>query len=281
MSERRADPADLWRDVADAVSGGIRKSIDFQRSIADDYERRFAAAPRSNSERASTGWSELRSGVTDYGSAVFELTVDYYRDLAEMATRFVEQAYPKAAEGARAMTDYGPRGRTPQRAAIEVRGALGESIETRFSIENSDDQPAEVLIEAGTCRGPHGEGFSAPVELSPDALLIEPHSSEAIVATIDLEPASFVRGGRYRLPISVHGPNPAIIELEIIVDEDHDADADAAVDRAVEAERAGTFTVRCPACQRKFERTTPSVALRPHNDTDGDPCLERRGKRVR
>jgi hypothetical protein len=281
MSERRTDPADLWRDVADAVSGGIRRSIDFQRSVADDYERRFSTQRRVSSERDSKGWSELRSGVTEYGSAVFELTVDYYRDLAEAATRFVEQTYPMVVEGSRAMTDYGPGGRTPQRAAIEVRGAVGESVEARFSIENSDDEPAEVLIEAGTCRGPQGEGFSASVQLSPDALVIAPHSSDAVVATVDLAPSSFAPGGRYRLPISVHGPNPAIIELEITVDGESDALVGTKDGSNHTVTHTVTHTVRCPSCHRTFERTTPSVVLRPHNDDAGNPCPERHGKRVR
>ena len=281
MNERRFDPGNMWREMSDAVAGGVRQSLDFQRSVADDYQRTVAYRARPNPGRVSEGWTELRSGLTDYGSAVLKLTFDYYSDLADVATRLVEQTYPRVFEGARATTGYGPGGRTPRRAAIKVRGVIGESVEARFSIENSLDESAEVIIDAGTCRGPDGTGFSVPVELTPDALLMAPHSSDVVVARVHLADASFAPGCSYRLPISVHGPSPAIIGIEISIEEDRADKPGLTTDTERVGDDKASFTVRCPVCRRTFERTTASLVLRPHNDEWGAMCQERAGERVR
>ena len=185
------------------------------------------------------------------------------------------------AASARVGPSFDRASRTPRRAAIKVRGVIGESVEARFSIENSLDESAEVIIDAGTCRGPDGTGFSVPVELTPDALLMAPHSSDVVVARVHLADASFAPGCSYRLPISVHGPSPAIIDIEISIEEDRADKPGLTTDTERVGDDKASFTVRCPVCRRTFERTTASLVLRPHNDEWGAMCQERAGERVR
>jgi hypothetical protein len=40
------------------------------------------------------------------------------------------------------------------------------------------------------------------------------------------------------------------------------------------------YRVRCAYCKREFDRTSPSTAMRPHQDSYGNPCLGRRGYRI-
>jgi hypothetical protein len=40
------------------------------------------------------------------------------------------------------------------------------------------------------------------------------------------------------------------------------------------------YRVRCAYCQRDFDRTTSTTAMRPHQDSYGNPCPGRRGYRI-
>lgn len=40
------------------------------------------------------------------------------------------------------------------------------------------------------------------------------------------------------------------------------------------------YTVQCIRCSRRFQRTTPSLAIRPHHDSHGRPCSGRQGRRI-
>lgn len=275
----RPDSNGLWQDTADAVVVGLRRAFDYQREIADDYRARFVDEPLRTADNRASDWRGFTSGLTEYGTSVVELTFNYYRDLADIAGRLVEDTYPRVTDGNRATTYYGPGGRHPQHATVEVRGAVGERVDARFTIENSDDDAAEVLVEAGTCRAAGGVHFDADVELSPNAMLIPPDGGQMVRAGVLLDPSNFEAGGRYRIPINVSGPHPAVVELEILVEPPASGRQPEAEKREA-AEDARVTRVKCPQCGRIFDRTTPSVRLRPHKGDDGNPCPERDGRRV-
>ena len=256
MGEDRHDESPgVWKDAAERFSDGVRQTVEFQKKLI-----RRDTTPSD----LTAGYTRfLRSDLAGYGQRIAELTVDYYKALAEAAReygdRFWEEMQSSADSEDRAQSDERPR------HVLEVSGAAGSEVTSTFTLENTDPDAAEVSIEAGLCRGPDGEAFSAPLAVEPDKLTIEPGGSATVTITTRVDPELFTPEVDYRVPVHVEGPQPAVIDVRVR-------------STAPEQEAKPTkFTVRCPKCDRTFERKTEDRRLRPHKAPSGKPCAERSG----
>ncbi len=262
MGENRPDqPAGLWKDAAARFSDGVRQTVEFQRKLI--------GADTTPSELTAAYSRFLRSDLAGYGQRIAELTVDYYKALAEAAReygeRFWDEIQTSPAAKDRAKADERPR------HLLEMSGPEGSEVTSTFALENTDPDAAEVSIEVGLCRSPDGEAFSAPVIVEPDRLTVEPGGSATVTITTRVDPDLFTPGVEYRIPVHVEGPQPAVIDVRVR--------STTPAKPAQESKPTG-FTVRCPACDRTFERKTEDLRLRPHKAPSGKPCKERSGLRA-
>ena len=251
---RRERPSQAWRDAAELFSEGVRQTIEFQRRLMDDGS--------SLIDIGDAYGRFIRSDLAGYGQRVAELTVDYYRDLAEAAREYGGRVWEDLSD--RPSADHRPPVRKPIRHAFELSGPEGGEVTRTFTLENTDETAAEVTIDVGVCVAPDGSAFSAPVRVDPDRMTIEPGGSAAVTITSTLDP-TLEPDVVYRVPLNIRGPRPAVIDLRL---------RSTGPDK--KQSEAG-FTVRCPKCERTFDRKTPSTDLRAHKTPTGDPCPERSG----
>jgi hypothetical protein len=221
----------------------------------------------------------IRTELADYGRTVAELTVDYYRDLADAATAYSERFYEEILEGMSeedGEEEAGGEDEEPEqsRATIGLIGECGAEIAASFTLENRDPSPASVSLEPGLCKGPDGMSFVAPISVEPASLTIPAEGSADVTLRLQLHPDRFAPGATYRLPLEVKGPRPATIDVHI------QATASKENSESGAEISDGRYVVRCPVCSRTFERKTDSLALRPHNNPAGEACPGRDGSRV-
>ena len=259
MGEDRPDQsAGMWKDAAERFSDGVRQTVEFQ--------RRLIGADATPTELTAAYSKFLRSDLAGYGQRIAELTVDYYKALAEAAREYGERFWDEiqtspVAEG-RPKPDERPR------HLLEVAGPAGSEVTSTFALENTDPGAAEVSIEVGLCRSPDGAVFSAPVSVEPDRLTVEPGESATVTITTRVDPELFTPGVEYRIPVHVDGPQPAVIDVRV---------RSTTPTKPAPKSKPTGFTVRCPACDRTFGRKTEDLRLRPHKTPSGKPCKERSG----
>ena len=259
MGEDRSDQsAGLWKDAAERFTDGVRQTVEFQRKLI--------GGDTTPSDLTAAYSRFLRSDLAGYGQRIAELTVDYYKALAEASReygeRFWDEIQSSTAAGDRATPDARPR------HLLEVSGPEGSEVTSTFALENTDPDAAEVSIEVGLCRSPDGEAFTAPVVVEPDRLTVEPGGSATVTIKTRVDPDLFTPGVEYRIPVHVEGPQPAVIDVRV---------RSTAPAKPAQKEGPTGFTVRCPTCDRTFERKTEDLRLRPHNAPSGEPCEERAG----
>lgn len=261
MTNRK--PPNPWTAALEGLVRSVRTMIDLQ--------RRMAGATRS-SEVGEAYVRFLRTELLPYGRTIADLTVDYYRTLAEAARDYGERFYDEVLgdDGFEKMATQGPGVARP---AIVLVGPSGAEIATGFTLQNHDPTPAEVTLEAGMCRGPDGRIFSAPLSVEPASLVISPGETVPVRVRLRLLPELFTPGVTYRLPLQVRGPRPATMEVTIR----SQAGPDLA-DRG-QGETAGPYLVECLTCRRTFTRKTDDLRLRPHKNLDGGDCTRRKGRR--
>ena len=259
MGEDRPDQsAGLWKDAAERFSDGVRQTVEFQRKLLGGE-----ATPTE----LTTAYARfLRSDLAGYGQRIAELTVDYYKALAEAAREYGERFWDEVESSPVAEVQAGPD--ELPRHLLEVSGPEGSEVTSTFALENTDPAAAEVSIEVGLCRGPNGEAFSAPVSVEPDRLTVEPGDSAAVTITTRVDPDLFAPGVEYRIPVHVEGPQPAVIDVRV---------RSTTTTKPKPKPKPSGFTVRCPVCDRTFERKTEDVRLRPHKAPSGKPCKGRDG----
>ena len=251
-----------WTEALEGLVRGVRSTVDFQ--------RRVVSGSMQPTDMSAAYLRFIRSELSDYGRTVAELTVDYYRDLADAATAYGERFYE---EMAAEPDDDGPledeRQSERERATIGLVGESGTEIVASFTLENRDPAAASVTVEPGPCRGPDGESFTAPLTVEPASLTIPPEGSAEVTLRLRLESDLFTPGVTYRLPLEVRGPRPASVDVHI--------QATAAREVVVTETRGRPYVVECPVCSRTFERKTDNLVLRPHKNPAGEDCPGRDG----
>lgn len=254
---RRQWTAPSWREATERIADGVKKTIEFQRRMIDAGSRPIDVGD------AYTRF--VRSDLATYGRRVTELTIDYYRALAEAARDYSRDVWD----------DVRGRGwgreqrhvREPIRHRMDVSGPLGAQVTRTFTLENTDETSADVTVNVGVCRGADGSAVSAPVTVDPDRVTIRPGASTTVTITTRLDPSLLEPDVEYTVPVNVRGPRPALIELHL------------RSAKAGENDESSGYTVRCPACSRTFQRRTASLDLRAHKTPAGERCPERVGRR--
>lgn len=285
-----------WADAVDGLTRALQLGADLQRRMTRSSWSSLDPGPGSRRD-AQEEWQR-------YAARVTELTVEYYRAVAEAARDHGErlaadrgvdhhdrpsQAGHEDERGTRRAVSEQPDG-----PAIELRGRTGAVLTTSFLVENRDPDPAAVTITAGLAHAPDGERFVAPLSVDPASLTIPAGGTAEVGLRVPLLAEVFATDVTYRVPLRVDGPRPATIDVLVVAEaavsggagggsagsdttvhaggsDAHDGSAADAVD---------SYGVRCPACGRTFERRTADLRLRPHKAPNGDDCPEREGHRV-
>jgi hypothetical protein len=248
----------------EGLVSGVRAVVNAQRRLA---------GVSSASEVGEAYVRFLRAELLPYGRTIADLTVDYYRTLAEAARDYGERFYDEVLgdDGFEEVVSTGPRVGRP---AIVLLGPAGSEITTGFTLENHDPTPARVTLEAGLCRGPDGRTFTAPLSIEPVSLLISPDETAAVRVRVRLLPEIFTPGVTYNLPLQVHGPRPATMDVTIRA-----ALVNPELTDRDQKQQPGSYVVECPGCGRSFTRKTDDLKLRPHKNADGADCPRRKGRR--
>ncbi len=259
-----------WTEALEGLVRSVRRTVELQ--------QRMIQGATKPTEMSSAYVRFLRNELLPYGRTIADLTIDYYKALAAAAREYGTAFYDEMLVGAASdggERSTGGRAKEPDRHALTLTGPVGSQAAASFTLENHDPDPAEVDIEPGVCRGPRGEAFAPSISIEPSALTIPPGGTATVTLRVELAPDRFDPEVGYRMPLHVHGPNPATIDVAI-----------AAVSESAGPGGNGTkesdrlHIVECPRCMRTFERTTDSLRLRPHKTPQGDDCPEREGRRA-
>lgn len=218
----------------------------------------------------ASAFEQVEHAHGHYVRAVADLTLRYYRGLFEAGREYGE----RLAAGL-TMDDGTARHGADDvaRPTMRLRGALGSTVEATFTVENSDLDAVDVSVEVGDCRAPDGTRFAAPVEVRPSTATIPAGGRVRLTLRADLRSDVFQVGGHHELPVHLHGPQATTVDVTIDVEDADEPKTGAPPD-------GPPFTVRCPRCDRTFERQTEDLRLRPHKHPDGTDCPHRDGERA-
>lgn len=258
------------RDGNDAWSYGVQAIADGAR-LASDVQRRLVAGETRLLEVGPTSYRVAQREFARYARDVAELTVAYYRGLAEAARDYGEHL----AGGLTTADPLQERDRNVRdpggRPTVRLGGHVGTTLEATFTLENTDPRPVDVTVATGDCRASDGTRFTAPVTVEPEAATIPANSTIPVTLRASLQADVFDAGASYVVPVHVQGPQPTTIDVSIDVEPSPVAASTSSPTRHV---------VRCPRCQRTFDRKTDDLRLRPHKDPAGVDCPERDGVRA-
>ena len=135
-----------WTTALEGLASSVRAVIDAQRRMA-------GATGTAGVGEAYVRF--LRSELLPYGRTIADLTVDYYRALAEEARAYGGRFYDEVL-GGDGVEEPTSADSGLDDAAIFLIGPSDSEIATVFTLENHDPTPAHVVMEAGVCRGPDG-----------------------------------------------------------------------------------------------------------------------------
>ena len=275
------------KDLVEALSGEALR--DFLRNLRHhtELQRRILRGELDQAVVNRAYLEYARRESTGYRREVAELTVRYYRDLADVGTRFSKQFYDEMLTPDVVPVSIPSNGKAPdgsvQRVPIELHGEPGREVVARFGLENTDPTPAEVRFEVGPCFGPDGETFTAPLSLHPALLTIPPNDKAEVTIRLAMLGSVFVPGHLYRTTVRVSGHKDLELDLVIWAEDPIVVLPGGAVPAAEASDETATgkapaFEVRCPRCGRSFRRSQPSTRLHPHHDTKGSACPGRIGE---
>lgn len=298
MGDRGTDGPERASTWEDAVRGLTRAL-----QLGADLQRRMTRSSLSSLDVGPGYLPRVQEEWRRYATHVTELTVDYYRAVADAARDYGERLSADRAAGhhdgsfdVHHHDERGTRQTTREGAdnpTIELRGRPESVLAASFVVENRDPDPAVVTVSVGLARAPDGERFVAPLSVEPASLTIPAGGTAEVNLRLPLLAAVFETNVTYRIPLHVEGPRPTTIEVAVVVEDAVPPPASAAdrktpeTDAPIHAEgssagdQTATYRVHCPACGRTFERRTANLRLRPHKTSDGDDCPGRDGRRAR
>ena len=278
------------KDLVEALSGEALR--DFLRNLRHhtELQRRILRGELDQTAVNRAYLEYARRESSGYRREVSELTVRYYRDLADVGTRFSKQFYDEMLTPAAVPPSVPSNGKADdasvQRVPIELHGEPGREVVARFGLENTDPTPAEVRFEVGPCFGPDGETFTAPLSLHPALLTIPPNDKAEVTIRLAMLGSIFIPGHLYRTAVRVSGHKD--LELDVVIwaedpipvlPTENPPPAEAGAE-ASPPEKVPAFEVRCPGCGRSFPRSQPTTRLHPHHDTAGSACPVRAGEMI-
>ena len=304
----RTDDHSVRQLVDDLSSAALR---DLLRNVRHHTElRRQIASGLIDERMVNDAYREYaRREGADYRQRVADITVQYYSDLADLGNRYSEAFYADVlgdlgtnGDGHRQNGSDGDGGRhrtngagtAPPNATssagpdveevpIELHAPPGKEVMASFALENTESHAVELSIEVGSCQGPGGESFMAPLTVQPAQFVLEPGARRSITLRLVMLPTLFVPGHLYRMRLRIVGPSELVL-LVTIWAEQPDAPTvpdGGSVAQKVVAESPGkttpakkTAAKKTPAKKTPAKKTPAKKTRSQEDSSQEDGCQE-------
>jgi hypothetical protein len=219
-----AELASILQQLAARSAGDQARALERYRGLVEQVARGelSADAVRAQYDRL------VAEESARFTRELVALGVRYYQSLIDLNRAYVDRLFDELgaaerASQARASHVYEQRDRHSEPVItvvdLELRGRLGETVRAGFAIENKRADPAEVVFLVSDFVGGNQEPFRAPVRLDPPRFPIPPHGERRVELSVELDPALFAAGHRYRGEVLVRSQDEFTLRVAVEVEE--------------------------------------------------------------
>ncbi len=209
--------------IQDLFSQAVKEQVRMTQNYTE-FVQRVGRGDLFTEPARSDLWRFAGEETAHYARKVTSLSLTYYSELFKLnrtySDRFFEQVMDKSSDEIEEAEPFAKEPQIPDRPTIQrievtMQAPLGQTAVRTFSLENKQEEPAEISFLVSDFVGPgEAAGFRPNLIIEPARFALPAGGTQAVTLSLPLTPAQFVPDQPYRATVVVRGYDG--LELELV-----------------------------------------------------------------